>query len=379
MSENVAHSLPQVSVKNLTKTFVRRRHSEVHALNDVSIDVVDGELLVLLGPSGCGKTTLLRTIVGLEQPTSGQITLRGRVVSDAAKGVFVQPNHRDVGMVFQNYALWPHMTVRNNVAYPLKARGRRDRISAGRVDEVLEIVQCGHLADRYPPELSGGQQQRIALARALATNPALMLLDEPLSNLDALLRVELRAQLRHVHREVGYTGIYVTHDQEEALTLGTRIAVMEAGRVSQLATPAEIYDAPANEYVAHFLGLRNRLPVTVNGSGVPRVDGQALDGVGGTLAEGSYALRTRPKGVSARPAGTDGLASDQFSWLTGGTVIEALPGGDTVEYMLRLGDTELFAAMPARGTVLDPGANVDIGLDRSAIRLFDTNGQAVSL
>jgi iron(III) transport system ATP-binding protein len=241
-----------VSVRDLSKSF-GRRGKEVQVLRDVQLDVTDGELLVLLGPSGCGKTTLLRSLVGLERPDSGRIDLGGACVVDAERGIFVPPYRRDVGMVFQNYALWPHMKVRKNVAYPLRSRGRSAAIHEGRVEEVLDIVQCGHLADRYPPELSGGQQQRVSLARALAARPALLLLDEPLSNLDALLRVELRAQLRLLHRELRFTGVHVTHDQEEAIALGTRVAVMNAGRVEQIGDPIEVYRAPATEYVADFL------------------------------------------------------------------------------------------------------------------------------
>ena len=185
----------------------------VVAVDQVDIEVQAGEMLVLLGPSGCGKTTLLRCVAGLDDAQEGRITLDGRPVFDAAIG-FNQPTHlRDIGMVFQNYSLWPHMTVRRNVEYPLRARGVAAAERDKRVGQVLEVVQCAHLAERLPSMLSGGQQQRIALARALAPQPKIMLLDEPLSNLDALLRVELRAHLRAIHREVGFTGIYVTHDQ----------------------------------------------------------------------------------------------------------------------------------------------------------------------
>jgi iron(III) transport system ATP-binding protein len=221
--------MQELRVANLTKRFGVGR--EVVAVDHVDLAVEAGDLLVLLGPSGCGKTTLLRCIAGLEDAQEGAISLDGKPVFDSASGFNLPTHRRDIGMVFQNYSLWPHMTVRRNVEYPLRARGATAAERVTRVDEVLKIVQCGHLADRLPAMLSGGQQQRVALARALASKPAVMLLDEPLSNLDALLRVELRAQLRAIHHEVKFTGVYVTHDQTEAFSLGTQVAVMNAGRV----------------------------------------------------------------------------------------------------------------------------------------------------
>ncbi|RYE42203.1 MAG: ABC transporter ATP-binding protein [Hyphomicrobiales bacterium] len=365
----------QVRISNLNKTFHRNRES-VHVLRDISLEVGEGELLVLLGPSGCGKTTLLRCLVGLEKPGEGTIELGGRTVVDAGRKEFVQPNRRDVAMVFQNYALWPHMKVAQNVAYPLKARGMKDEIKRGRIDEVLKVVQCDHLADRYPPELSGGQQQRISLARALAPRPALLLLDEPLSNLDALLRIELRAQLRLLHRELGFTGVYVTHDQEEALALGTRVAVMKEGQFEQIGKPHEVYSRPATEYVADFLGARNRLELNTTGDGTATVGGSILGGFVRPGFAGDHVLRLRDGALALRPADS-GAAGDGRHWITGAELLEVLPAGDHSEHVVRLGDTQLFVDVPTGSGVLEPGARVEVGLDPATTLCYDADGRLV--
>ncbi len=231
---------------------------EVHALAGYSLAVKAGSLTVLLGESGCGKTTALNAVAGLVQPASGRITLGDEVLFESAGGrrraVCVPPNRRDIGMVFQSYAIWPHMSVLENVMYPASRRGanRTDASAAARV--ALDTVRCGAYAERYPAELSGGQQQRIALARAIMARPKLLLFDEPLSNLDAGLRRGLRDELARLHHELGFTGIYVTHDQTEALALGTELAVMESGKILQLGSPADIYERPVNEFVARFFG-----------------------------------------------------------------------------------------------------------------------------
>ena len=222
-----------------------------------------GEIVVLLGPSGCGKTTTLRCVAGLEHPTAGRISIGGRVVSEPERGLLVSPRERDIGMVFQSYAVWPHMTVRQNVAYPLKHRrngasGSRGGIK-GKVDETLELVGLGEYAERPVTSLSGGQMQRVALARSLVYRPQLILLDEPLSNLDAKLRLRLRDELRRILKQTGMTGLYVTHDQAEAVVLGDRIGVMREGKLLQMAPPAEIYNRPADPFVANFTGASNVL------------------------------------------------------------------------------------------------------------------------
>jgi len=233
------------------------------AVDGVSFAVPAGEIVVLLGPSGCGKTTTLRCVAGLEHPTAGTISIAGRVVSSPAHGILLPPRLRDIGMVFQSYAVWPHMTVRQNVVYPLKHRkiGRAD--AARKVDEVLELVGLSEYADRPVVALSGGQMQRVALARSIVYRPQLLLLDEPLSNLDAKLRLRLRDDLRVILKQTGMTALYVTHDQAEAVVLGDRIGVMRDGKLLQMGTPDEIYNRPADLFVANFTGATNEIAATL--------------------------------------------------------------------------------------------------------------------
>ena len=260
------------------------------AIDGVSFGVPAGEIVVLLGPSGCGKTTTLRCVAGLEHPTAGTISIGGRVVSSPAHGILLPPRLRDIGMVFQSYAVWPHMTVRQNVVYPLKHR-KIGRADAGRkVDEVLELVGLSEYADRPVVALSGGQMQRVALARSIVYRPQLLLLDEPLSNLDAKLRLRLRDDLRRILKTTGMTALYVTHDQAEAVVLGDRIGVMRDGKLLQMGTPDEIYNRPADLFVANFTGATNEITGTLlerNGAfGV-------VDIGGGNRVEATLAARHR--------------------------------------------------------------------------------------
>ncbi len=236
-----------------------KKFGNVVAVNHVSLDIKDGEFMTLLGPSGCGKTTTLRMIAGLEVPTEGEIYIGDRLVSSPSKGVFVPPEQRNIGMVFQNYAVWPHMTVFDNVAYPLKIRKVPKEEMRERVMRALEMVRLKGFENRYPHQLSGGQQQRVALARALVMEPEVMLLDEPLSNLDAKLREEMRFEIKELQKKLGVTIVYVTHDQAEAMAMSDRIAVMESGVVHQVGSPWEIYKRPADAFVAGFIGLANFL------------------------------------------------------------------------------------------------------------------------
>jgi iron(III) transport system ATP-binding protein len=275
-------------VSSLTKAYVARGHERVHAVNDVSFSVPEGEFFSILGPSGCGKTTVLRAIAGLEQPDSGEIRIADRTVYSAAERINVPPQRREVALMFQSYAIWPHMTVYENVAFPLRARNA-ERIDE-RVNEMLATVRLREIAQRPASLLSGGQQQRLALARALVANPRLLLLDEPLSNLDVKLRVELRLELKRIQRVYRATTIYVTHDQAEALSLSDRLAVMENGRFLQVGTPREIYGRPASRSVAEFIGQSNSIKATAVGP-----DGH---GPGAT-----FQTRLGPLAVTPAPAG----------------------------------------------------------------------------
>ncbi len=269
----------------VTLDAIEKRFGAVRAVDGVSLTVADGSLLTLLGPSGCGKTTTLRMIAGLEHGDGGRIAIGDRTVSDAAAGTFVPPERREIGMVFQSYAIWPHMTVAANVGYPLEVRGRRGPEVRERVTATLRLVQMAHLADRPATALSGGQQQRVAIARALVFSPRVLLMDEPLSNLDAQLREQMRLEIRALQQRLGITTVYVTHDQEEAMVLSDQIAVMHEGRLLQVAAPEAIYARPATRTVAAFFGSPNLLPATVretrrdgSGSALARVEGAGWAG-----------------------------------------------------------------------------------------------------
>jgi iron(III) transport system ATP-binding protein len=269
-----------VALRNVT-----RRFGEAVALDNVSLDIAEGRLVCLLGPSGCGKTTALRLVAGFIEPSAGEIVLGDRVVSSPRRTL--PPERRNVSMVFQSYALWPHMTVGENVGYGLSLRKvARDTIK-NKVKVILETTKLSHLTDRYPGELSGGQQQRVALARALIVEPETLLLDEPLSNLDANLREEMRFEVRRLHDEYRYTTIYVTHDQSEAMTTADLIAVMNHGKIEQLGSPEDIYERPRSEFVARFIGSSNVISGTVVDASRILVAGAIIQGVGGTFSPGS--------------------------------------------------------------------------------------------
>ena len=269
--EEGAETLPSdthLRVVNLKKSYRRRDGSHVRAIDDISIDVRDGEILVLLGPSGCGKTTLLRAIAGLETPDSGTIEIGNKIVY-SSDGIDLRPQARPLSMVFQSYALWPHMTALEIVAYPLRSRGSSGTESKERALQMLTMVDIPELEGQFPGQMSGGQQQRVALARALAADDGLVLFDEPLSNVDAKVREQLRSELLDIQRRVGFSAVYVTHDQHEAMQLSDRIAVLQSGRVAQLGTARAIYEDPVSRYVASFVGTVNEF------SGRLRVDAES--------------------------------------------------------------------------------------------------------
>jgi iron(III) transport system ATP-binding protein len=291
----------RIEVREVTKRF-----GPVAAVDGVSLQIADGELFTLLGPSGCGKTTLLRLIAGFYRPDGGAVVFGDRVVND------VPPHARNIGMVFQNYALWPHMTVFQNVAYGLRLRRLGKASVQSRVGEGLRKVNLAGLEARYPGQLSGGQQQRVALARALVLNPDILLLDEPLSNLDAKVRVQVRAEIRKLQQELRITTVYVTHDQEEALSLSDRVAVMRDGRVLQLGRPRELYERPLTRFVADFVGTNNLIPGTVKGrDGEVLIVDTALGPIRarapGALGPGQRCvLAIRPENMAVASLGADG-------------------------------------------------------------------------
>ncbi len=287
-------------------TDLTRVYGSMKALDGFTLHLDPGEMVALLGPSGCGKTTALRILAGLDSPTSGSVSVDGHDLTD------VPANKRDMGMVFQAYSLFPHMTVRDNVAFGLKLRGQETAKRRARADDMLDLVGLAAHADKYAHQLSGGQQQRVALARALAIEPLVLLLDEPLSALDAKVRVQLRDEIRRVQLDVGTTTLFVTHDQEEALAVADRVGVMNQGRLEQVAAPAELYSAPASPFVAEFVGLNNRIPATVS-NGTASVFGTQVPALPGST-EGAGTALVRPESVTVTQdeAGTATVTSVSF-------------------------------------------------------------------
>ena len=280
-----------VRLSRLLKTF-----GETVAVDNIDLDVPDGSLTTFLGPSGCGKTTTLRMVAGLETPSAGTISLGDEIVH--GDGVHIPAERRRIGMVFQSYAVWPHMTVFDNVAYPLKVRRMpRDELRR-RTNAALKTVQLEELAGRFPAQLSGGQQQRVAVARAIVFEPRILLLDEPLSNLDAKLRVQMRIEIRELQQRLGVTTLYVTHDQHEALAISDQVAVMNHGEIVQLGSPQDIYERPVSKFVADFVGWTNFLPGKMNGNGTVDVLGETIDANSSGLAAGTDVYVTiRPEDV----------------------------------------------------------------------------------
>jgi iron(III) transport system ATP-binding protein len=338
-----------LTVTALNTEYKTLRGPAVKAAQDVSFEVPAGKFFTLLGPSGCGKTTTLRSIAGLERPTSGEIAVGSRVVFSSARRVFVPPYRRNFGMVFQSYAIWPHMTVFANAAFPLKMRKNKpsQREIRDKVMRILTVVGLDQYADRDATKLSGGQQQRLALARALVMEPELLLLDEPLSNLDAKLRVRLRFELKRIQREVGLTTIYVTHDQGEALALSHEIAVMNEGRIVQVGAPRAIYDHPRTKFVADFIGTTNFIPGVVLGrdpqTGRWNIRTPAGDMLVHTDSELGPGMRVT---VSIRPEDVELLEqapAERSPNLTSGLVDQMVFLGDFIDCQIKIGDLILLS------------------------------------
>ncbi len=350
-----------IEIRDLTKRF-----GEVMALDRLSITVEAGEFLVLLGPSGCGKTTLLRCLAGLETPDEGEIVIGGNVVFSARRGVSIPPGKRQVGMVFQSYALWPHMKVRDNVGFGLRVQNLSRHETEERVSKVLHDLAMDGLGERYPSELSGGQQQRIALARLLATRPPVFLMDEPLSNLDARLRVDMRSELKRLHRDSGATTVYVTHDQTEAMTMATLVVVMNEGRIHHAAPPSEVYHEPADVFVAEFIGMprTNLLPART-----VRRDGQAALEIGDFNFVVPWAPDRARVIVAARPEDIS-LSIEAATEAIEFQVYAVQPAGPELIVQVRRGATSLFVRETPE-LELEMDQPVWIKFDASAVNLYD--------
>jgi spermidine/putrescine ABC transporter ATP-binding subunit len=351
-----------VTIESVTKRF-----GETTAVDDVSIDIAKGEFFTLLGSSGCGKTTLLRIIAGFLRQTSGTVRFGGRPIDD------VPAHRRNTGMVFQNYAIFPHLTVFDNIAYGLRARRCGRAEVEQRVNAMLELIRLTHLRDRRPRELSGGQQQRVVLARAMVIQPDVLLMDEPLSNLDTEMRVHLRSEIRALQRQVGITTIYVTHDQEEALLISDRIAVMSSGRVEQIAAPVDIYNAPQTRFVAGFIGESNMLPGRV----VDRSGERIVVALGerGRLAVDAAAETGTAHTVAFRPqdADLDPVSGSDGEGLVGALVDIQFLGG-TVRYVVDIGAGQSVQVAAQRRTGAEAptlGGRYRVIVPPQAVRLFE--------
>jgi multiple sugar transport system ATP-binding protein len=355
---------------NVVLSNVQKRFADgTIAVHDFSLEVEDGEFLTFLGPSGCGKTTTLRMVAGLETPSAGTIHFGNRRIDD------LEPGERNVAMVFQSYALYPHMTVAENLAYPLRKRGVAKPEREVRVAETAKLLQIEPLLARRPKQLSGGQQQRVALGRAIIRDPDVFLLDEPLSNLDATLRAYMRAELVQLHRRIGKTMIYVTHDQVEAMTMSTRIAVMHQGRLQQVGPPSEVYERPVNRFVASFVGTPaiNFLEGTIGNAG----DGRAFIGDGLVFPLGGYANgpefgEGRSVVVGIRPEDvTIGVEPPGQSDRGGAAeVLVVEPLGHETLVVLRVGASQVVARAPARSDV-SPGQRLPFSINPERVHLFD--------
>ena len=346
-------------MSHLELIHLTKRYGAVVSVDAIDLSVEKGEFICLLGPSGCGKTTTLRMIAGFLEPDAGEIRVAGKKIS--APGSVVPPERRNMGMIFQSYAVWPHMTVRDNVGYGLKMRKVAAGAARDRVDAMLKATKLFELAARYPSELSGGQQQRVALARALAPSPDILLLDEPLSNLDANLRGEMRFEIRRLHEEFRYTSIYVTHDQVEAMTMADRIVVMNAGRIEQIGTPGEVYERPLSKFVARFIGAGNVIDVKHLEANRVEVAGRPLE-----VGQGDFAGPGRDMSICVKMhdielvGGGDALGGNVLP----GVVRSQAYLGSTRDYIVDVGQELLVAAPPAFDVPTGSKVGVRLRADR---------------
>lgn len=361
-------------VRNLRKSFGSNT-----IVDGLDLAVEDGEFVVLLGPSGCGKTTTLRCLAGLETPESGSITFRDRAVYDGDKRVNVPAYKRNIGMVFQSYALWPNMTVRQNIRYPLKVRRMKSAISDGAVEKAAEMVDCGALLDRYPAQLSGGQQQRVAVARGLVAQPDLVLFDEPLSNLDARLRDQVRTEIHQLHQRLGFSAVFVTHDQSEAFALGDRLAIMRSGRLEQYDVPQRVFEEPSSDYVAAFIGMSNRIELVRGQAGWTTPAGERIE-LGARTPDRSAGdravARLRPEDLHLHrtldeaPQGAVALA---------GTLVTSEYGGRHHDVLIAAGGQQLRLQAESREhgawlAAAAAGAPVAVSFSPADVRVFTDAG-----
>jgi len=342
---------------SVTLSKLRKSYGRMDVIHGVDVEIADGEFVVLVGPSGCGKSTLLRMIAGLESITGGEVLIGDRVVND------LEPKDRDIAMVFQNYALYPHMTVAANMGFSLEHRGTPKAEIAKRVKWAAEILGLDEMLERYPRQLSGGQRQRVAMGRAIVRDPQVFLFDEPLSNLDAKLRVVMRGEIKSLHQRLKTTTVYVTHDQVEAMTMADKIVVLNGGRVEQIGAPLELYDRPANKFVAGFIGspAMNFIPGQITASGF------AADGALLPLPEAAHDLPPRPMLYGIRPEHfaltSEGLAA---------TVELVEPMGSETQVTMRLGGTPVIGAFRERVRA-EPGETIRVRPEIASVHLFDSD------
>ena len=363
--------MSKIELKHIDKFYGKN-----HILKDVNLTIEDGDFMTLLGPSGCGKTTTLRVVSGLEKPQNGTIHMDGKEIVNAAEAHFAPPSERDLNLVFQSYALWPHMTVRENIAFGLNIQKLpKDEVDR-RIKDALGRMQIGQYVDRYPSELSGGQQQRVAIARAIASEPHLLLMDEPLSNLDAKLRVDMRSELKRLHTETGTTMIYVTHDQVEALTMSTKIAIFREGVIIQVAHPLELYNNPANLYVADFIG--NPRINFVDGKAEVSASGLTVNSVLGRMTFPADHLKDENMPQEASFDAVLGIRPEQIAINTSrqslsdieAHIYTSMPAGSETLVTVKVGGVSMV--IKALGiTHYNPDQVVYLSIDTTKINVFD--------
>ena len=362
--------MPTIALRNISKSYGK---DGVKAVADLSLEVANGDFMCLLGPSGCGKTTTLRIIAGLENLTDGEIAVDEKLMDSVGKGVFEPPEKREMGLVFQSYALWPHLTIEGNIDFGLRLRNIPRAEREERVTRVMTTLGIEEYRDRYPSQLSGGQQQRVALARMLVVNSGVLLLDEPLSNLDARLRLEMRTELKRIHGEFGTTIVFVTHDQWEAMTLATRIAVMNKGALQQVGSPEDIYDRPANRFVAEFVG---NPPINIVELG--SADGLAESAVGflkrcGLAAGKVTSIGLRPEAIQLTRI-KSGLSNKDFCGMV--KLNSTMPTGGNWIFELGIGGQKLHATTNV-APVWDDGEQLFFHVAADFVHMFDEYGNRV--